>query len=96
MVATPDYIILFSTIESPRMIKSWFIFTEKEYPSTSPPEDEQPGPQLLHRHAWSEDEQIEDLENAEHILIKRDALANAFTWGTTTQRYGSLAWYSPV
>lgn len=79
------------------MIKSYFVclfiinFTEKECPSTSPPEDEQPGQQLLHRHAWSEDEQIDDLENTEYILTKRDALANAFTWGTTTQRYSSLA-----
>jgi hypothetical protein len=64
-------------------------YIEKEYPSTSPPEEEQPGPQLLHRHAWSEGEQMDDLENTKQTLTKRDALANAFTWGTTTQRYGS-------
>ena len=67
----------------------------KEHPTTSPPEDE-PGPQLLRRHAWSEGEQIEDLENMEQVLTDRDALANAFTWGTTTQRYGSRALHCVV
>ena len=54
--------------------------------------DEQPhkpGSQPIHRHAWSEGEEIDDLENTEQILAERDALASAFTWGTTTQRYDS-------
>lgn len=58
---------------------------------TSPPEDERPhksGSLLLHRRAWSEGEEIDDLENIDQILTERDALANAFVWGTTTQRYG--------
>lgn len=67
----------------------------KEHPTTSPPEDE-PEPQLLRRHAWSEGEQIEDLENTEQLLTDRDALANAFTWGTTTQRYCSRALHCVV
>ena len=69
-------------------------YAEKDYPSTNTLEDEQPGPQLLPRLAWSEGEQIDDLENTEQILTERDALANAFTWGTTTQRYGHLKFHN--
>ena len=73
-------------------------YAEKEYPSviqSTSTEDEQPHKSglrhlPLHGHAWSEGEQTDGIENTEQILAERDALANAFTWGTTTQRYDSV------
>ena len=51
-------------------------------------EDEQakPGHPVVKKHAWSECDQMDDLENQEQNKTEIEILANAFTWGTTTQR----------
>lgn len=48
-----------------------------------------PGHSLLHRCTWTDDDnnQIVGTEGTEQSLADRDVLANAFAWGTTTQRY---------
>lgn len=50
-------------------------------------QDDELGRPLSKKHAWSECDQIDDLESQEQNQTEIDALANAFTWGTTTQRY---------